>query len=72
MLFGKHINRYYLRYLPSFLLGLVALILVDYMQLILPKLYRSVVNGITYGEVVVDGVAVPFDIPTCSMKSASP
>ena len=63
MLFGKHINRYYLRYLPSFLLGLVALILVDYMQLILPKLYRSVVNGITYGEVVVDGVAVPFDIP---------
>ncbi len=63
MLFGKHINRYYLRYLPSFLLGLVALVLVDYMQLVLPKLYRSVVNGITYGEVMVDGVAVPFDMP---------
>ena len=63
MLFGKHINRYYLRYLPAFLLGLAALVLVDYMQLILPKLYRLVVNGITYGEVVVDGVTVPFDMP---------
>ena len=62
MLFGKHINRYYLRYFPALLLGLAALVLVDYMQLILPKLYRSVVNGITYGEVIEDGVAVPFDM----------
>ncbi len=62
MLFGKHINRYYLRYLPSILFGLAALLMVDYMQLILPKLYRAVVNGLTYGTAEVDGVTVPFDM----------
>ena len=62
MLFGKHINRYYLRYLPSILFGLAALLMVDYMQLVLPKLYRAVVNGLTYGTAVVDGVTVPFDM----------
>lgn len=62
MLFGKHINRYYLRYLPAFIFGLIALVLVDYMQLVLPKLYRAVVNGLTYGTAVVDGVTVPFDM----------
>ena len=62
MLFGKHINRYYLRYLPSILVGLAALLMVDYMQLVLPKLYRAVVNGLTYGTAIVDGVTVPFDM----------
>ena len=60
MLFGKHINRYYLRYLPRLLLGILALVLVDYMQLVVPELYRTVVNGITYGYNVIDGVNVPF------------
>jgi ATP-binding cassette subfamily B protein len=62
LLFGKHINRYYLRYLPSFLIGLAALILVDYVQLVLPKLYRAVVNGLTYGTADLNGVTVPFDM----------
>ena len=62
MLFGKHINRYYLRYLPVLLLGLVALVVVDYVQLIVPELYRSVVNGILYGTAEIDGVTVPFDL----------
>ncbi len=62
MLFGKHINRYYLRYLPLMLLGLVALIVVDYVQLIVPELYRSVVNGILYGTAELDGAIVPFDL----------
>ena len=60
MLFGKHINRYYIRHLPRLLLGIFALVLVDYMQLVVPKLYRTVVNGITYGENIIDGVSVPF------------
>ena len=60
MLFGKYINRYYLRYLPRLLLGILALVLVDYMQLVVPELYRTVVNGITYGYNVIDGVEVPF------------
>ena len=62
MLFGKYINRYYLRYLPHMLFGLIALIVVDYVQLIVPELYRSVVNGILYGTAEVDGVTVPFDL----------
>ena len=60
MLFGKHINRYYIRHLPRLLLGIFALVLVDYMQLVVPKLYRTVVNGITYGENIIDGASVPF------------
>ena len=63
MLFGKHINRYYIRYLPHFLIGVLALLLVDYMQLVVPELYRTVINGMTYGTAEVDGVTVPFDMP---------
>ncbi|MBE6637176.1 MAG: ABC transporter ATP-binding protein [Ruminococcaceae bacterium] len=62
MLFGKYINRYYWRYLPLFLLGIASLVVVDYMQLVVPKLLRSVVNGMTYGKIVTDGVTVPFDM----------
>ena len=58
MIFGKHINKYYLRYSPLLLLGILALFMVDYMQLVIPELYRSVINGIDYGHV--DGV--PFDM----------
>ena len=60
MIFGKHINRYYLKYAPRLLLGAVALILVDYVQLILPELYRMLVNGLNTGEVLYNGVQVPF------------
>ena len=63
LLFGKHINRYYLKYLPAFLVGIFALLMVDYMQLVIPELYRTVINGMTYGSVEVDGVLVPFDMP---------
>ena len=46
MIFGKNINRYYLKYLPSLLLGLLALLVVDYMQLQVPRLYGMVINGV--------------------------
>ena len=38
----------------------MALILVDYVQLILPELYRMLVNGLNTGEVLYKGSAVPF------------
>lgn len=63
MLFGKHINRYYLRYLPRLLLGLAALLIVDYAQLIVPRLYQMVINGINDGTVMVNGTPTPFDMP---------
>ena len=33
MIFGKHINRYYLRYAPMLIFGLVSLVAVDYLDL---------------------------------------
>ncbi len=60
MIFGKHINKYYLRYGWALLLGVLALILVDYLQLEVPELYRMVINGINTGEVVKDGVTYAF------------
>ena len=62
MIFGKHINRYYLWFLPLIIVGLVALIVVDWMQLLIPNLYQMVINGINEGYVMIDNVQVPFDM----------
>ena len=62
MIFGKHINRYYLRYAPLLLIGLFALAAVDYLQLVIPELYRMVINGMNQGYVTVDGVEHVFDM----------
>ena len=63
MIFGKHINRYYLKYGPMLLLGLIALIAVDYLQLEIPKLYGAVIDGMKSGTVLqADGTVIPFDM----------
>lgn len=62
MLFGRHINKYYLKYAPLLLLGMLALVLVDYMQLVVPELYRTVINGINEGVVIKDGIEYVFDM----------
>ncbi len=62
MIFGKHINRYYLRYAFWLILGLVALVGVDYLQLEIPALYGMVVNGMNQGFVEIDGVRQAFDM----------
>ena len=62
MIFGKHINRYYLKYLHLLVLGLVSLVAVDYLQLEIPKFYRMVINGINTGIVDLDGVKMAFDL----------
>lgn len=63
MLFGKHINRYYIKYAPRLLLGIVALIVVDYLQLIVPELYQMTVNGINNSTVLgSDGVLYQFNM----------
>ena len=60
MIFGKYINRYYLKNAPVLLLGLAALLTVDYIQLLIPRLYRLVINGVNLGQVGVDGQTVAF------------
>ena len=44
------------------LLGLLSLLVVDYVQLIVPNLYQMVINGINQGTVVIDGTSYPFDM----------
>ena len=60
MIFGKYINRYYWKNAPVLLLGLAALVMVDYVQLVIPELYRMLINGINTGSVLIKGTAVPF------------
>ena len=62
MIFGKHINRYYLRYAPMLILGALALFLVDYMQLIIPELYSAVIEGLETGFVTDGSNSIRFDI----------
>ena len=63
MIFGKHINKYYLKYSYMIIGGVLALLLVDFMQLKVPELYRMVLEGMQYGEVNVSGVGVlPFNM----------
>jgi len=61
VIFGKHINRYYIKYGLWLLVGLAALVVVDVFQLIIPNMYQMLINGLSFGFVEVDGVAVPFD-----------
>ncbi len=44
MVFGKHLNKYYLKYWYLFFLGIIALIAVDYCQLKLPFLIQDLVS----------------------------
>ena len=60
MIFGRYINRYYLRHAPVLLLGILSLLTVDYIQLLIPELYRLVINGVNLGQVAVDGQTLPF------------
>lgn len=61
MIFGRHINKYYLKYAPLLLMGLAALAMVDYLQLIIPNLYQLLINGVNDGHVLYNGQNVPFD-----------
>ena len=60
MIFGKHINRYYFRYAHWLVFGLLSLVTVDSMQLVIPKLYRMLINGMNSGMVEVNGTTMPF------------
>lgn len=72
MIFGKHINRYYIKYAGWLLTGLAALALVDYMQLLIPNLYQMVINGMNQGYVLENGVQVTFDMSFLLNKICMP
>ena len=62
MLFGKHINKYYIKHAPMLLLGVLSLLLVDYFQLLVPRLYNMVITGLNDGAVEVSGELLKFDM----------
>ena len=62
MIFGKHINRYYLKFGHMLLLGLASLMMVDFLQLKIPQLYQLVINGVSQGYVNLDGTQYVFDM----------
>ena len=61
MVFGKRLNKYYLKYAWLFLIGVVTLIVIDYAQLQIPKIYRMLLTGINTGFID-EAQSVPFDM----------
>jgi len=62
MIFGKHINKYYIRYIGYLLFGLLALVVVDGFELVIPEKYRMVINGMNQGYVMYNGVQTEFNM----------
>ena len=62
MIFGKYINKYYLKYALMIIIGLVALVAVDYAQLMIPEMYRIVIDGVDRGQVEINGAMHIFDL----------
>lgn len=46
MIFGKHINKYYLKYSWILLIGIASLVAVDVFQLRIPELYGQIIDGL--------------------------
>lgn len=51
MIFGRYINKYYLRYSALLLLGLISLAVIDYAQLLIPRIYRELLTGFNTGYI---------------------
>jgi ATP-binding cassette subfamily B protein len=58
MLFGKHINKYYLKYGILFLIGLAALVVVDYVQLEIPNIIGTIIDGLELKTLAKEDVVV--------------
>ena len=56
MLFGKYINRYYKKYWYLFLVGIIVLVSIDYVQTLLPELLGDIVNMFQGGTATEDAV----------------
>ncbi len=51
MIFGKTVNKYYLRYTHLFILGFIALVIVDYIQLEIPALTGQLIDQLVEGNI---------------------
>ncbi|HHU21112.1 MAG TPA: ABC transporter ATP-binding protein [Acholeplasma sp.] len=46
MIFGRHINKYYVKYLWLFVIGILSLLAVDYLQLKIPEFLGIITDGL--------------------------
>ncbi len=44
MIFGKLVNRYYFKHFPRLLIGIISLVVVDFLQLRIPEIYRTLLD----------------------------
>ncbi|QMS85970.1 ABC transporter ATP-binding protein [Candidatus Xianfuyuplasma coldseepsis] len=56
MIFGKSINKYYLQNLHWFILGILVIAGIDYVQTLIPLLIGDITDGLTDGNITLDGV----------------
>ena len=59
MVFGRRLNKYYLKYAPLFLIGAFVLLVIDYAQLEIPKIYRMLLLAVNTGFIDT-GKTTPF------------
>ena len=46
MLFGKHFRKYYLKYIYLFIIGVGVLVVVNYIQLIIPEIFGNIIDNL--------------------------
>ena len=52
MLTGKYVNKYYFKYAAFFIIGLIALLAVNYFQLEIPEICGDIIDGIEKGTLL--------------------
>lgn len=74
MVFGRYVNKYYIKHFWALLLGVIALVAVDFFQLEIPEFYNYIVSGLGSedGMIKVDGVYVPLDLNFLLDKICAP
>ena len=72
MVFGKYVNKYYKKHFFALLLGVLALVSVDYFQLKIPEFYNYVVTGLSEGVINIDGQELAFDLDFLLDKICAP
>ena len=54
MLFGKYVNKFYTKYFWFFFFGVIALIVVDYFQLLIPEIFGNIIDSVDNGSIFND------------------
>lgn len=72
MVFGKYVNKYYFKHFLALLVGVIALISVDYFQLKIPEFYNYIVSGLNDGFVIIGDQSFTFDMDFLLDKVCAP